>query len=486
MATKDSGVRISTRPSSTVPVSLDAVAEQIGAVSHGGSAADCQVTGVAQSSRAVRPGDIYVARVGGATHGARFLGDAVVAGAVAWLTDTAGVAVATELAPEAVAALPAIVVDNPARVLGSAAALVYGNPADALTLIGVTGTHGKTTTTQLLEAGLSGVGRRTAVIGTMGTKVAGRAVSSTLTTPEAPDLHALFAVMREQEVEVCVMEVSSHALAIGRVDGVVFDLAVFTNFGRDHLDFHHSLEEYFAVKASLLTPERARRGLVNIDDEQVATLLEHPHIVVRTYSTQGRPAVWRGSTAVTAADRSTFVLDGPGIHVETSVALPGDFNVANAVCALAAIGETGGDVVGAAVAVGAVSSVPGRMESIARGQDFAVIVDYAHKPDAIAATLAALRRVTTGRLVIVVGAGGDRDGGKRPMMGEVSARLADVVIVTDDNPRGEDPAMIREQLLAGARGAATGAVIREIADRESAISAALRGARADDTVLVAG
>lgn len=479
-------MRISTRPSSTAAVSLRVVADHVGAIDQAGVGDAVQVTGVAQSSHSVCRGDLYVARPGGTTHGARFLADAVAAGAAAWLTDAAGLAQAVEHSPDAASVLPALVVDSPARVLGSTAALVYGSPAEALTIIGVTGTHGKTTTTQLIEAGLAGAGRRTAVIGTMGTKIAGRAVSSTLTTPEAPDLHALFAVMREQEVDVCAMEVSSHALAIGRVDGVVFDLAVFTNFGRDHLDFHRSLEEYFAVKASMLTPERARRGLVNVDDEQVATLPERRRIEMRTFSTQGRAADWRGSHVSAGVDRSTFVLDAPGIHVEASLALAGEFNVANAVCALAAIGETGGDVVAAAAAIGNVPSVPGRMEPVDRGQNFAVIVDYAHKPDAIAATLTALRRVTAGRLVIVVGAGGDRDRGKRPQMGEVSARLADVVIVTDDNPRGEDATRIRRQVLAGARSVDTAVVVSEIGDRTAAITAALQQARAGDTVLIAG
>lgn len=477
------------RPSSVAPVSLRDVAVHVGAADQltpgasGPLTADpaVEVTGVAQSSRHVRPGDLYVARSGGLTHGARYLSDAEAAGASAWLTDRQGASMA------AGSALPMLVVDDPQRWLGSTAALVYGHPAEALTVIGVTGTQGKTTSTQLIEVGLAGAGRRTAVIGTMGTRIAGRGVPSSLTTPEAPDLQALFAVMREQDIDVCAMEVSSHALVSGRVDGVVFDLAAFTNFGRDHLDFHGSVEEYFAAKASLFTRSRANRGLVNSDDREVARLLDGAEITLTTYATGGGAADWRGTEITTTHKGSSFVLSGPeGTRVDAAIALAGEFNVSNAVCALACIGEIGGDVAAAAEAISAISGVPGRMEPVDRGQAFAVIVDYAHKPDALSATLLALRKVTTGRLLLVIGAGGNRDQGKRPLMGEVAARTADVVVVSDDNPRSEEPATIRAQLMAGAVEAATGAELHEIADREAAINFALGQARGADTVLIAG
>ncbi len=439
------------------------------------------VTGVAQSSSQVRPGDLYVARSGGLTHGARYLADAEAAGASAWLTDAAGASMA------AGSGLPMLVVDDPRRWLGSTAALVYGHPAEAMTVIGVTGTQGKTTTTQLIEAGLAGAGRRTAVIGTMGTRIAGQPVPSSLTTPEAPDLQALFAVMREHDIDVCAMEVSSHALVSGRVDGVVFDLAAFTNFGRDHLDFHGSVEEYFAAKASLFTPSRAARGLVNSDDREVARLLDGAELPLTTFATGGADADWRGTEITTTHQGSSFVLTGPeGTRVDAAIALAGEFNVSNAVCALACIGEIGGDVAAAARAIAAMAGVPGRMEPVECGQAFAVIVDYAHKPDALSATLLALRKVTSGRLLLVIGAGGDRDQGKRPLMGEVAARTADVVVVTDDNPRSEEPSAVRAQLMAGAVAVATAAELHEIGDREAAISFALGQAQPGDTVLIAG
>jgi UDP-N-acetylmuramoyl-L-alanyl-D-glutamate--2,6-diaminopimelate ligase len=297
-------------------------------------------------------------------------------------------------------------------------------------------------------------------------------------------LHALFAVMRELGVEVCAMEVSSHAVVMGRVDGVVFDLTVFTNFGRDHLDFHLTVEDYFAAKAELFTPARSRRALLNADDAEVARLAREPQLPTHTFAVNAA-ADWRAHDVTETATGSTFVLDGPdGLRVDGSIGLAGAFNVVNAVTAIAALGEAGLDASAAADGISAVGSVPGRMEPVDAGQDFTVIVDYAHKPDAVTATLEALRPVTPGRLTIVVGAGGDRDQGKRPLMGEIAARLADVLVVTDDNPRSEDPATIRSEIVAGA--AAGTAHVVEIGDRRTAIEHALREAGAGDTVLIAG
>ncbi len=400
---------------------------------------------------------------------------------MACLTDAEGADLAAD------SGLPTLVVPAPRSVLGSVASLVYGHPSRDVTLIGVTGTQGKTTVTQLINAGLAGPGRRTAVIGTMGTWIDGRPVKSALTTPEAPDLHALFAVMRELDVDVCAMEVSSHAIVMGRVDGVVFDLAVFTNFGRDHLDFHASVDDYFAAKAQLFTPERAKRALLNADDMYVAQLVTSAQIPSHTFSVASRDADWRCSDVAATQNGSTFTVDGPDeLHLSTSVGLAGSFNVMNALTALASIGEVGADVAAAAARIAAVPAVPGRMERVDAGQDFTVIVDYAHKPDAVTATLEALRPVTPGRLVIVIGAGGDRDQGKRQLMGEIAARMSNVVIVTDDNPRSEDPAAIRAEVVTGAKAASGEATIIEIGDREQAIARALVEATEGDTILIAG
>lgn len=480
MPPDESARGISARPLSVVPVPLTVLADHLDAPIVGAGSTD--VTGVALASSSVRAGDLYAALPGSRHHGAQFAREAAQRGAVALLTDDSGVELCKQVG------LPTLLLDQPRHRLGDLAALVYGFPARSLTLVGVTGTQGKTTTTQLVSAGLQAAGRRTAVIGTMGTWIEGAPVTTSLTTPEAPDLHALFAVMVERGVDVCTMEVSSHALVMGRVDGVVFDLAVFTNFGRDHLDFHVDLESYFAAKAELFTAARARRALINGDDAQVSRLLDEPALPTSTFSVSDPEADWSAGIVDARADGSRFVVSGPqGLVLEASIALPGAFNVSNALCALAAVGELGCDVTAAARGIAAMPAVRGRMERVEQGQPFAVLVDYAHKPDAVSAALEALRAVTSGRVFVVIGAGGDRDAGKRPVMGQIAARLADVVIVTDDNPRSEDAAAIRAELLAGARGDdGVAAEVLEVPDRATAIRTAIESACAGDAVLIAG
>jgi len=441
------------------------------------SGGDPLVTGVTLSTQRIRPGDLYAALRGSRAHGATYSSAAAAAGAVGVLTDAEGADQARQ------SGLPVLVVESPRAVLGALAAKVYGDPAADLRLIGVTGTQGKTTTTRLLEGGLEGAGIRAGVIGTVGTRMAGRDVKTALTTPEAPDLHGLFARMREEGVAACAMEVSSHALVMGRVDGVVFDVAVFLNLGRDHLDFHADLEDYYQAKASLFTLARARAGLVNLDDEHGRRLASDAAIPVRTFGIHDDTADWRATDLDLAADGSTFTVVGPGVEFAAHCPLAGEFNVSNTLAAIAAAGEAGFDPAAVAAAIGVGGGVPGRLEKIEAGQDFVVVVDYAHKPDAVEATLATLRPLTNGRLVIVIGAGGDRDPGKRPMMGEIAARLADVLIVTDDNPRTEDPSAIRAAVLAGARGPAE---VHEIGDRRAAIREAMLMAKAGDIVVVAG
>ncbi len=442
------------------------------------SGTDVAVSGVSLSSQRIQPGDLYAALPGAHVHGIEFADAAVAAGAVAILTDPTG-------AERASSAVPLLVAERPRAVLGRLAARVYGDPAASMRMIGVTGTQGKTTTTRLAESGLERAGITAAVIGTVGTRIAGADVKTSLTTPEAPDLHGLFALMREQHVEVCAMEVSSHALVMGRVDGVVFDVAVFLNLGRDHLDFHGDVEEYFAAKASLFTPERARLGLVNLDDEHGRRLLDEATVPLRTFSVSGADADWRASEVSLRPDGSTFVVTGPdGVRLEAGCPLPGDFNVANTVAAIAAAAEAGLDAQEVATGIAGGAGVPGRLERVEAGQDFVLVVDYAHKPDAVEAAIGALRPLTDGRVIVVLGAGGDRDLGKRPIMGAIAARLADVLIVADDNPRTEDPAAIRAAMLAGITDP-LGEVV-EIGDRRAAIHEAVRRAAPGDIVLVAG
>jgi UDP-N-acetylmuramoyl-L-alanyl-D-glutamate--2,6-diaminopimelate ligase len=451
---------------------------------------DLELTGISQSTRSVQPGDLFAALPGARVHGAEYAADAVAAGARAVLTDRDGAAIVRTRLSRA-AGVPVLVVPQPRRVLGSVAAQLYNHPASELTLIGVTGTQGKTTVTHLLYGALQSLGARAAVVGTMGTWIDGQPVASRLTTPEAPELHALFAVMRERRVAYCVMEVSSHAVVQGRVDGAVFDLMVFTNFGRDHLDFHRDEDDYFAAKASMFVPERSRRGLVNSDDPRVRTLLDSPLIPLASYALT-EDADWRAADIAEAPTGSTFKVQVPrgapagGSQVEARVRLPGRFNVSNALAAIAAGAEAGADVEALAGAVGAVTGVGGRMEVVTQHDDITVVVDYAHKPDAITAALEALRPASRGRrLWVVLGAGGDRDQGKRPLMGAVAAELADVVVVTDDNPRSEDPAAIRTAIAAGVPRDSS-VELHEIAGRRAAIEYAVRSAQPGDTVLVAG
>nr|WP_196791048.1 UDP-N-acetylmuramoyl-L-alanyl-D-glutamate--2,6-diaminopimelate ligase [Motilibacter aurantiacus] len=446
---------------------------------------DVEVSGVTLRSGDVRPGDLYAALPGTAHHGAEFAQAAVAAGAVAVLSDAEGAARLEGLG------VPVLAVDAPRPVLGEAAALVYGEPAEGLLLLGVTGTSGKTTTAYLLEAGLRAAGHVTGLIGTVETRIGDEALASTLTTPEAPDLQALFAVMRERGVTAVAMEVSSHALSLGRVDGTVFDVAAFTNLGRDHLDFHPDLESYFQAKASLFTPRRARAAVVNIDGEhgvRLAELAAQAGLPVSTVATGGADADWRAADVEVGPEGSRLRAVGPDVQAGLAVGLPGAYNVANGLLALAVLAAAGVEPEAAAPALADVR-VPGRMERVPDGGTGIVgVVDYAHKPDAVAAALAAVRPAVTGRVLVVLGAGGDRDREKRPLMGEAAARRADVLVVTDDNPRSERPGDIRAAVLDGARGVplARRAVVLELGDRRRAIRAAVGMAAAGDAVVVLG
>jgi UDP-N-acetylmuramoyl-L-alanyl-D-glutamate--2,6-diaminopimelate ligase len=436
------------------------------------------VGGISLDSRRISPGDLYAALPGSHAHGAAYWPQAREAGAVGVLTDEEG----RENIGDGV---PALVVPAVRPVLGRVSALVYDEPATRLRMIGVTGTQGKTTTTRLVESGLTGAGLPAAVIGTVGTRILGEDVSSALTTPEAPDLHRLLRRMVDAGVEACAMEVSSHALVMSRVGGVVFDVGVFLNLGRDHLDFHRDMDDYFAAKAMLFTPEHARRGLVVVDDAWGERLVERASVPVETLSTTGRPADWQATDIAPSPSGTSFRVRGPGgVDVAAGCPIPGAFNVANTLAAIAAAATVGYDAATVARAIADGPGVPGRLELIDEGQDFLVVVDYAHKPDAVAAALATLRPLTEGRLIVVLGAGGDRDPGKRPEMGRLAAEGADLLVVTDDNPRTEDPAAIRAAILEGAVGGR--AEVVEIGDRRAAIAEAVRRAGAGDVVLIAG
>jgi UDP-N-acetylmuramoyl-L-alanyl-D-glutamate--2,6-diaminopimelate ligase len=449
----------------------------------GSGQAAAQVTGVTLDSRRVRPGDLYAALPGSHEHGARFAGEAAAAGATAVLTDPAGAEMV------AGSGLPAVVVEDPRARLGEVSAWVYGAPAQQLLVVGVTGTNGKTTTTFLAEAGLRAAGHRTGLVGTVETHVGDQVVASDRTTPEAPDLQALLALMVERGCTAVATEVSSHALALGRVDGVVHDVAVFTNLTQDHLDFHADLEDYYRAKASLFTHRRSRAGVVDIDDEHGRRLLDDAEVPVTTFSVLGAPAQWRAEDLDLRADGSSFRLVGPsGERARASVRLPGMFNVSNAVAALVGLVVAGVPLPAAVTGVGGLGGVPGRMERVDAGQPYLAVVDYAHTPDAVRTLLAAVRALVPGRVVLVLGAGGDRDPYKRRLMGAAAVEGADLVVLTTDNPRSEDPLAIIEAMAAGARDADPHAAARVVVepDRAAAVARAVSTAGPGDAVVVAG
>jgi UDP-N-acetylmuramoyl-L-alanyl-D-glutamate--2,6-diaminopimelate ligase len=451
---------------------------------------DVLVHGVTLDSRAVRPGDLYAALPGARAHGAAYAAAAAAAGAAAVLTDPQGREQAL------VTGLPVVVVARPRAVLGALSAWLYGTPAARLRTLGVTGTNGKTTTTCLLDAALRAAGRRTGLVGTVELRVGDERIPSTGTTPEAPDLHALLAAMVERGVTVCSMEISSHALALHRVDGLVLDVAAFTNLSRDHLDYHGTMEGYFAAKARLFTPAFARRAVVCVDDDWGRRLVATTPLPVVTAATVrppegAAPADWQVVRTGTEGGLPVALVRTPaGGEVLLRVPLPGAFNVANALVALAVLVEAGLDAGAAAAALAVAGAVPGRMERVhglgAPGEPLAV-VDYAHSPDAITAALEALADGGRPR-VVVLGAGGNRDREKRPLMGEAAATAADVVLVTDDNPRSEDPAAIRAAVLEGALRAArsSGATVLEVGDRAAAVTEGVARAWGGGVLLVAG
>lgn len=459
------------RPRSAPRLRLTEIAAHLGLATSSAAV----VTGIALNTANIEPGDLYAALPGAKVHGATFAEVARHAGAVAVLTDPVGVA--------QISGLPVLVVETPRAVLAELSSFIYGDPSSSFTTVGVTGTQGKTTSTYLAAAALGA--RRSAVIGTIGTRINGVPAESALTTPEAPQLQSLFAVMREELVEVCVMEVSSHAMVQGRVAGFVFDTAVFLNLGRDHLDFHKDLEDYFQAKASLFTPAHAHRAVINVDDAHGRRLVEQTTLPVTTFSTEGRAADWRAVNVRPHRLGTDLDVLGPDGHqFDLTVPLAGVFNVSNALAMIAALAASGFGPEELAAGIAACPGVPGRMERVDIGQSFTAIIDYAHKPDAVSAVLKALRPVTAGRLIMVLGAGGDRDHGKRPLMGEVAAGAADVLIVTDDNPRTENPAAIRDAVLAGAENGT--AEVHDVPGRRAAIAAAVALARTGDTVVIAG
>ena len=495
---------LSFRPSSRPAVALRSLADAASgtglstAVEGDGSVS---VHGVCMDSRAVQPGDLYAAAPGANRHGADFASAAAEAGAAAILTDSEGATAAR------LAGLPVLLVDSVREAVGVLAGIVYGTAGNAPRLLGVTGTNGKTTTTYFVRSLLNALGHATGLIGTIEIVAGDTPVPSVLTTPEAPQLHALMARMRESGISATAMEVSSHSVDYRRIGGLHFAVAGFTNLTQDHLDLHGSMEAYFASKAELFTPERTRRAVVTVDDEWGRRLAKARGAGVWTLATRrGRETDgdagaddvgarhWRvGSVAPDGLGHS-FELHGPdGARLRARTGLPGLFNVSNAALAVLMVLASGADASALQRALDEADpltvSVPGRMQVVCESP--AGIVDFAHNADALQRAIDAVRGPAKGsRVILVFGATGQRDATKRPVMGAVAARHADVVIVTDDDPHDEEPAGIRRAVLRGARDAidseGLSSVVHEEFPRARAIAAAAAMASPEDTILVAG
>jgi UDP-N-acetylmuramoyl-L-alanyl-D-glutamate--2,6-diaminopimelate ligase len=455
-----------------------------GAAVHG---PDVEIRGVVTDSRQAGPGDLFFALPGLHTDGRRHVADAVARGAVAVVAD----------GPLDAGAATVVATGHPRRLLGRAAARLAGDPSATLALVGVTGTNGKTTTTYLLEAIWRAAGFQPGVIGTIAYRYAGTSRPAPFTTPEAPALQMLLAEMRRAGTTHVAMEVSSHALALERVEGARFDAAVFTNLTRDHLDFHPTLEDYYAAKARLFLDHLPAGGkpapvaVVNLDDAAGERLAASVATRVVTVGRHPRAAV-RPRAIDTDLDGTRGVLELDGRALPFTCRLVGAPHVENVLGAAATAWALGVPPAAIAAGLAALEPPPGRLERIP-GPGFTVVVDYAHSPDALERCLAVLRPLAAGRVLCVFGCGGDRDRGKRPLMGDAAARLADVVVLTSDNPRSEDPERILTDVEAGLRGGGMTALADGAArgylrepDRRHAIRLAIGAARPGDVVLVAG
>lgn len=443
------------------------------------------VTGVTLRSTEVQPGDLYVGVPGAHNHGADFAEEARSAGAVAMVTDRAGAARASG------SGLPIMIADSPRALLGELSAWVYQTRENSQRIFGITGTNGKTSTAYILEAILRQLGVVTGLSSTAERHIAELTVISRLTTPEASEMHALLARMQESAVAAVAIEVSAQALSRNRVDAIFFDVVAFTNLSHDHLDDYVDMDEYFEAKASLFDPVRGGRGVVSLDSSYGKRLVEVSGIPVTTVSSLGEvPGDWNVSINEERAAWTGFTLRGPdGQSLTTRVPLIGRHMAANAGLAVVMLVESGysfDEISAKLSADGILVYLPGRTERVSGDSGPAVFVDFGHSPDAFLNTLAAVRTFTTGRVIMVFGADGDRDATKRHEMGRVASEGSDILIVTDHHPRFEDPESIRATLIEGASLASHQAELFEVSPPESAIRRAVALAQEGDSILWAG
>lgn len=438
---------------------------------------DVEVTGISNNSLEIEPGDIFAALPGFLKHGIDFASDAIDRGAIAIVTDEIG-------AGQILTEVPIIVVENPRRVMAFLARAIYGNPFGSLLTIGVTGTNGKTTTTHMIFNALHANGFNPLLIGTLGMRMKSEYVVSGRTTPEAPVLYKEVENAKRDGADSVVMEVSSHALALDRVVGITFDVAVFTGLSADHLDFHESMEEYFQAKKSLFAPSYSKSAIICTDDEWGKRLYDEIEIPRISYTTRMDKADWRlKSYQTTNSAFSQIEISQDSRVIEARVAMPGVFNAANAIATVACGDFLNLDLTSVLTSLESVS-VKGRLERIDIGQDFTVIVDYAHTPDAVQRVLEIARDIAgEHRVITVLGCGGNRDVSKRAQMGLLASSMSDIFVATDDNPRDEDPTEIREQMLSSVT---VHHHVIEIGDRQAAIHYAVKHASPGDCVMILG
>jgi UDP-N-acetylmuramoyl-L-alanyl-D-glutamate--2,6-diaminopimelate ligase len=439
----------------------------------GPALADLEVASLAYDNRLAGPGSLFFCVPGMTRDGHDFAPDAVARGAVALVVQRP-----LELG------VPEVLCEDVRAAMAPAAAAFFGDPTATLTTIGVTGTNGKTTTAFLVRELLEADRRPTGLLGTVKSIVGGHERGVQRTTPEAIDLQRTFREMLEAGDHACVMEVSSHALDLHRADAIHFAAAIFTNLTQDHLDFHATMEDYFAAKRKLFLPDAPGASIINIDDPygtRLASKVEAPI----TFSLR-REATYRARHLETGLNGSAFTVQTPEGDLELSSPLRGEFNVYNVLGALAAARALGVPLETCREAIATAGQVPGRFETVDAGQPFAVLVDYAHTPDSLENVLEAAHKLSRGRLIAVFGCGGDRDRGKRPQMGEIAARLAEVAIVTSDNPRSEEPEAIIQEILTGMNSSSARAQIEHEADRRAAIARSIELAEPGDVVVIAG
>ena len=466
------------RPFNSPSLRLDKIAKSLGAQSttSENDLAAILISGTSHSDSDIFAGDLFIAIPGANRHGAEFAESAKQKGAVAVLTDPAGA--------KLVKGLPVLIVESPRLMAGRVAALLYGEPMRDLHSIAITGTNGKTTVTTLLHQIFEGAHRDCGLIGTVETRIGTEAISSKRTTPEATELHALAAVMRERHMRHLVIEASSHALQLHRLAGAHFAIAGFTNLTQDHLDFHGDMESYFAAKAALFKYEMADAAFINIDDKYGARLADSTELPVVSLSRSNPKATWHYAEIDAHAKQVQLKIRGAGgILIETTTTLRGGYNFDNLLMAIAIAVESGIDPIDIAAIVPKISGATGRLEEVAVGQNFNAFVDYAHTPDAVSNVLKSVREFTSGRVIAVLGCGGDRDATKRPLMGKALLDNADVAVFTSDNPRSEDPSAILDSMVSGLKITKPSQVV---IDRAAAIEYATSLASPGDTVIILG